>query len=184
MPAAAALAQRAERPVVKAGDRWHFETRINGAAVKWLDRDWVITTVTPMEIDGTENGKPLALTPNLNNLQSPTRTDSDLRLLAFPLEVGMQWHFSDEFVVASIDVPTRGEYRVAVIGYGRVRVPAGEFDAFELQAKGRWVMGGMHGQSTWTYWYAPAARAIVRTEVSDTIWGTSSSELTGLHLQP
>jgi len=179
-----ALAQKAERPAVKAGDRWRFETKIDGAAVKWLDRQWTVTSVTLMEIDGTENGKPLRLTPNLNIVESPTRTDSDLRLLSFPLEVGKRWRFSDEYVVASVDVPGRGEFRVAVVGYGKVRVPAGEFDAFELQAQSRWVTGGLHGESTWTYWYAPAARAIVKTEVSDTIWGTSSYELTEFHLQP
>ena len=179
-----ALAQKAERPAIKAGDRWRFETKINGAAVKWLHREWVVTSVTPMEIDGTENGKPPRLKPILKNVQSPTRTDSDLRLLAFPLELGMRWRFSDEYVVASVDVPSRGEFRVAVIGYGKVRVPAGEFDAFELQAQGRWVTGGLHGECTWTYWYAPAARAIVKTEVSDTIWGTSAYELAEYHLQP
>ena len=98
-----ALAQKAERPEVKAGDQWRFETRINGVAVKWLDRLWVVTSVTPLQIEGTENGKPLTLTPDLNNVESPTRTDSDLRLLDFPLEVGKRWRFSDEYVVTSVD---------------------------------------------------------------------------------
>jgi len=179
-----ALAQKAERPAVKAGDRWRFEARINGAAVKWLDRQWVVTSVTPMEIDGTENGKPLALTPNLNNIESPTRTDSDRRLLVFPLQVGERWRFSDEYTVSSVDVPSRGEYRVGVVGYQKVHVAAGDFDAFELIAKGRWTTGGLRGETTLTYWYAPAARAIVKTEVDDTVWGSRTSELAEYHLQP
>jgi len=182
--AAPALAQKAERPAVKAGDRWRFETRIDGAAVKWLAREWVVTSVTPLEIDGTENGKPLALTPNLNIIQSPSRTDTDRRLLNFPLEVGKRWRFSDEYTVTSIDVPSRSDYRVGVAGYEKVSVPAGDFDAFKLLAKGRWKAGGLSGQTTLTYWYAPAARAIVKTEANDTVWGSRTSELAEYHLQP
>ena len=51
-----ALAQKAERPEVKAGDQWRFETRINGVAVKWLDRLWVVTSVTPLQIERTLYG--------------------------------------------------------------------------------------------------------------------------------
>jgi hypothetical protein len=182
--AAPALAQKAERPVVKAGDRWRFETRINGATVKWLDREWVITAVKPLEIDGTENGKPLQLTPNLNNIRSPSRTDSDRRLLNFPLEVGKRWRFSNEYTVTSIDVPSRSDYRVGVAGYEKVRVPAGEFDAFKLLAQGRWTAGGLSGETTLTYWYAPAARAIVKIEAQDTVWGTRTRELAEYKLQP
>jgi len=182
--AAPALAQKAERPAVKAGDRWRFETRIDGAAVKWLAREWVVTSVTPLEIDGTENGKPLALTPNLNIIQSPSRTDTDRRLLNFPLQIGKRWRFSDEYTVTSIDVPSRSDYRVGVAGYEKVSVPAGDFDAFKLLAKGRWKAGGLSGQTTLTYWYAPAARAIVKTEANDTVWGSRTSELAEYHLQP
>jgi hypothetical protein len=181
---APALAQKAERPALKAGDRWRFETKINGAAVKWLDRVWVVTSVTPLEIDGTENGKPLQLTPNLNNIQSPSRTDTDRRLLVFPLEIGKRWRFSNEYTVASIDVPSRSDYRVGVAGYEKVHVAAGDFDAFKLLAKGRWKAGGLSGQTTLTYWYAPAARAIVKIEAQDTVWGTRTRELAEYKLQP
>ncbi len=179
-----ALAQKAERPALKAGDRWRFETKINGAAVKWLDRVWIVTSVTPLEIDGTENGKPLQLTPNLNNIQSPSRTDTDRQLLNFPLAIGKRWRFSNEYTVASIDVPSRSDYRVGVAGYEKVHVVAGDFDAFKLLAKGRWKAGGLSGETTITYWYAPAARAIVKLDVQDSVWGTRTRELAEYQLQP
>ena len=181
---APAQTQQAARPVVKPGDRWRFETTIDGKHVAWLDREWVIKSINPMEIDGTENGKPLALTPNLNILDSPTRTDTDRRLLAFPLQVGERWRFSDDYTVSSVDVPSRGDFRVAVAAYGKVHVPAGDFDAFRLVAKGRWTAGGLHGETTLTYWYAPAARAIVKIEAEDSVWGTRTRELAEYHLQP
>lgn len=182
--AAPALAQKADRPVVEPGDRWRFETRIDGHHVAWLDREWVIKSVKPMEIDGTENGKPLALTPNLNILDSPTRTDTDRRLLAFPLQVGERWRFSDDFTVTSVDVPSRADFRVGVAAYEKVHVAAGDFDAFKLIAKGRWTSGGLRGETTLTYWYAPSARAIVKIEADDSVWGKRTSVLAEYHLQP
>jgi len=177
-------AQKADRPVVKPGDRWRFETTIDGKHVAWLDRKWVVKSINPMEIDGTENGKPLALTPNLNILDSPTRTDTDRRLLAFPLQVGERWRFSDDFTVTSVDVPSRGDFRVGVAAYEKVHVAAGDFDAFKLVAKGRWTSGGLSGETTLTYWYAPAARAIVKIEADDSVWGSRTSELAEYHLRP
>jgi len=182
--AGAARAQSAERPVIKPGDHWHFSTTINGAPVAWLDRDWIITSVTPLKIEGTENGRPLTLTADLNNVESPQRKDSDLRLLQFPLAIGKQWGFMDYFTLTSVDQPSRGDFRVAVVAYGKVRVPAGEFDAFELIAQGGWSADGLQGGTTWTYWYAPAARAIVKMEERDTLLGARTSELSAFSLQP
>ena len=77
-----------------------------------------------------------------------------------------------------------GDFRVAVASYGKVHVAAGDFDAFQLIAKGRWRAGGLHGETTLTYWYAPAARAIVKIEANDTVWGSRTSELAEYHLRP
>ena len=51
-----------ERPNVKVGDRWVFATRSTYGAK--LEYAWVVTSVSPTRIEGTENGKPLALTPD------------------------------------------------------------------------------------------------------------------------
>jgi hypothetical protein len=54
------------------------------------------------------------------------------------------------------------------VGRERVSVPAGDFDAFKLFARG--TLGGSSpmntfyaGETTTTYWYAPSARAIVKS---------------------
>ena len=77
-----------ERPNVKVGDRWVFVTLRPTVGTK-LEYAWVITSVSPTGIEGTENGKPLALTPDLNIIESPQAKMSDYRLLSFPLEVGI-----------------------------------------------------------------------------------------------
>jgi hypothetical protein len=53
-----------------------------------------------------------------------------------------------------------------VLGYEKVRVPAGEFDAFKLEAQGTWEspQAPFPGAADEIYWYAPAVRAIVKKE--------------------
>jgi len=181
-----ALAQKADRPSVKVGDQWRFETRLGPVGVKSSDIVRVITSVTPSRIEGTENGMALVLTPELNNVESPRSKNSDQRLLNFPLAVGKQWNFTDDYEFTAVQVPGRGNFSAKVVGYEKVRVPAGEFDAFKLEAKGKWVTGGATGEASWTYWYAAAARAIVKMESR---WGKdvsrhSTGQLVEFKLQP
>jgi hypothetical protein len=181
-----ALAQKADRPSVKAGDQWRFETRLGPVGVKSSDIVRVITSVTPSRIEGTENGIALVLTPELNNVESPRSKNSDQRLLNFPLAVGKQWNFTDDYELTVEQVPGRGNFSAKVVGYGKVRVPAGEFDAFKLEAKGKWVTGGATGEASWTYWYAAAARSIVKIEERwyKNVSSHGTRELVEFKLQP
>jgi hypothetical protein len=179
-----ALAQKADRPSVKVGDRWLFETRLGAAGVKSSNREWVVKSVTPTRIEGTENGQPLVMTPDLNNIESPRRKDSDMRLLSFPLAVGKKWSFTDDVVWALIGMQSRAKCSAAVVGYEKVRVPAGEFEAFRLDAKCSRVTEGATGETTYKYWYAPAARAVIKMEDRDTTMGLTTVELAEFKLQP
>jgi hypothetical protein len=64
-----------------------------------------------------------------------------------------------------------------------VRVVAGEFDAFRLVAKGTirgssyGGAGQLEGETSSTYWYAPAANAIVKMKNRNTYRGESTVEL-------
>jgi len=177
-----------ERPDVKVGDRWVFVTRSTSGAK--LEYAWVVTSVSPTGIEGTENGKPLALTHDLNIIKSPQEENSDDRLLSFPLEVGKQWNYVDDYVVNDMTLGTlegRGKRSVAVLGYEKVRVPAGEFDAFRLEAKGTWVSPQAPiapGADYVTYWYAPAVRSIVKKERQSTGMPIYTTELVEFQLQP
>jgi hypothetical protein len=183
------LAQTADRPTLKVGDRWTYEVRAGQSRVKSVDRLREITAVTPERIEGTENGSAFVMTTDLNNVESALRKDSDQRLLSFPLQVGKKWSFSDEYTDYSRDgIVGKMDVDAEVVGYEKVRVPAGEFDAFKLQADGKRIEGGNTTGISWTYWYAPAARAVVKweTRVVSAI-GTvyySFSELAEYRLQP
>src|SRR5258708_24957691 len=124
-----AVAQKADRPIVRAGDRWQF-VDYYGIASTEPNRDWVVTSVTPSRIEGTENGELLMLTPELNVLESPRNKSSDPKGLSFPLEVGKQWRFANEWLFKVTGSRGTSIIDVAVVGYEKVSVPAGDFEAF------------------------------------------------------
>ena len=64
---------------MKVGDRWLFVKRSTAGAK--LEYAWVVTSVSPTGITGTENGQPLALTLDLNIIESPQEKNSDDRFL-------------------------------------------------------------------------------------------------------
>ena len=185
-----AQAQRkdTERPNVRVGDRWMFVLRSTSGAK--LEYAWAVTSVSPTGIEGTENGQPLALIPDLNIIKSPQEKNSDDRLLSFPLEVGKQWSYVDDYDLNDMTLGTlqgRGERSVVVLAYEKVRVPAGEFDAFRLEAKGTWVSPQAPiapGADYVTYWYAPAVRSIVKKEHQSTGMPIYTTELVEFQLQP
>jgi hypothetical protein len=183
-----AIAQKAERPEVNAGDQWQFAVYYSVPVAK-PNRVWVIESVTPVGITATENGEPLTLTPELNVLESPSQKESNSRALSFPLEVGKRWRYASDWVFKPKSSTGRSDVEVVVTGREKIAVPAGEFDAFKLVAKGKLsgtspINSQYDAQTTTTYWYSPAARAIVKSIHHNPYLGTSTVELVGYRLRP
>jgi len=186
--AKSALAETADRPSVKVGDQWHFAEYYSvPSAVP--NRVWVVTSITPTGIEGTENGEPLILTPELNVLESPRHKESNPKTLRFPLHVGKRWRYASDWVFKAKGAKGSIIADVAVVATEKVKVPAGEYDAFKLVAKGALhgtspINSQYAGETTTTYWYAPAARVIVKSVHHNPYLGTSTVELIGLQLRP
>ena len=185
---APALAQRAERPQVRAGDRWEFAVYYTVPATA-PNRTWVISAVTPERIEGTENGEPLLLTADLNVVDSPREQSSNPTLLRFPLEVGRHWSFASDYLFKPKRSRGRTVTDVIVVAHERVAVAAGEFDAFKLEAKGHLsgtspIGSRIDAETFLTYWYAPAARAIVKSVYHNPYLGPSNVELVAFELEP
>lgn len=187
--APAAGAQSAQRPPVQPGDRWDFAVYY---AVRHTapTRTWVVVSVGPDAIVGTENGAPLRLTPELNPLESPLLAQTGTELLRFPLRVGRQWKHVAHVRFKDNGSQARVETQVQVAAHETVRVAAGEFEAFRLEAKGTihgssyGGSGQLRGETATTYWYAPAARAIVKSTNRNTYRGESTVELVAYRLRP
>jgi hypothetical protein len=183
-----AMAQKAERPNVKVGDQWQFVLYYTVPSTT-PNRAWLITSVTSKNIEGTENGEVLLLTPELNVLESPRSKESNPKALTFPLEVGKHWRYASDWVFKAKDSKGSTVVDVAVVGYEKVTVPAGEFDAFKLTSKGSLhgtspINSQYGGETTETYWYAPTARAIVKWVRHNPYLGTSNVELVAFQLRP
>jgi hypothetical protein len=182
------IAQKADRPLVRAGDRWQF-VEYYGIASTEPNRAWVVTSVTPSRIEGTENGEPLILTSELNVLESPRNKNSNPKALSFPLEIGKQWRFASEWEFKVTGSKGSSIADVEVVGYEKVSVPAGDFEAFKLMSKGN-IRGisaknsVIEAEVTATYWYAPAARAIVKSISRNPYIGVTTVELVKFYPQP
>ena len=183
-----ALAQKAERPEVKVGDRWQFVRYYSVASTK-PNLTWEINSVTETEISGTENGEPLRLTADLNVVDSPERRQSNPRALSFPLEVGKSWRYTTDWLFKPKGSSGSIVVDVEVVAHERIAIPAGEFEAFKLVSK-----GSLSGTSpinsqydaviTTTYWYAAAPRTIVKSVTHNPYIGASTVELVAYQLRP
>lgn len=183
-----ACAEDGDRPEIRVGDQWHFAVYYT-VPTKVPNRVWIVKSVTPNAIEGTENGQPLLLTPELNVLDSPRQAESNPRLLSFPLQVGKRWHYESNWTFKPKGSSGSIATNVEVLGREVVAVPAGEFDAFKLFAKG--ALGGMSpmntfyaGETNTTYWYAPSARAIVKSVHHGPYLGTTIMELVAVQRGP
>ena len=181
-----ALAQKTARPDVKVGDRWQFVRYYNVASAT-PNIFWQINSVTETEIAGTENGEPLRMTPDLNVIDSPERKQSNPKTLSFPLEVGKSWRYATDWLFKPKGSRGSMMVDVEVVAHERIAVAAGEFEAFRLVSKGQ-VSGTSPINSqydaviTTTYWYAAAARAIVRSVTHNPYLGAHTVELVAFQL--
>jgi hypothetical protein len=103
--------------------------------------------------------------------------------------VGKRWNYVTDWHFKPKRSSGTAAVEVVVVSYEKVAVPAGEFEAFKLVA--RESLGGTSpvnsqyaGESTRTYWYAPAARAIVKSVSHDLYLGKSTVELVAFERRP
>jgi hypothetical protein len=183
-----AHAQKVERPEVRVNDQWRFAV-YHTVPTTTPNRVWVITSVTAATIEGTQNGEALTLSRELNILESPDYAYSNRLELTFPLEVGKRWRYTTDWLLKAKGSRGTATVDVTVVGYDRVKVPAGEFDALKLLSRANLVgvspiNSQYAGEVTTTYWYAPAARAIVKSVSHNPYLGPTSVELVAFELQP
>jgi len=165
---------------VKVGDFWEYRVR---DAYTGFDRGLHRYEVSRVEadrvvVDVTRDGQRMDSTvyaAGWNGLEHPLtnlqrfRYEPAFPAYAYPLAPGKSWNT----VVDATDPVTRRTYKVhtqgKVVGWERIRVPAGEFDALKIQ---RYVFAGNSDgfksqESIWeTDWYVPALRRAARTQAA------------------
>jgi len=174
LPVFAADLPRAEAPVMKVGDTWRTESISTKTGLKEEDITRTITGVSPSQIEVSVNNRPMTMTPDTNlSFKVPNAPPSERKYLSFPMEVGKKWSFKHSFVSGSATV--NWELDAEVVSYEKVRVAAGEFDAFRIEYKGAFLNEGIPGVARTrvsrtmrvTNWYAPAVRGMVKGQFDD-----------------
>ena len=167
---------RTERPEVKPGDQWKHEIRDKRTGATLRDTVVAVTAVSATQIDSIENGVAKVATRDLVVLKnSRLEYDVGYRWLNFPLEAGKAWEFKTQW--KRLDGTGAGSTQMDVVvkGVEKVTTKAGEFNAIRLEAKGYMNAGSgsyYNGRVVATYWYAPAAREIVKLEWQDKLDST------------
>jgi hypothetical protein len=178
---------RVPPPQVKAGDFWEYSVRDGYTG---FDRGLVRYEVTRVEpgrvvVDVVHDGVTIdthVYAPGWQGIEHPLpnlqrfRYEPAFPALVYPLEPGQRWRA----VVTSTDPQTGRTYRThvhgRVLGWERVKVPAGEFDALRVQ---RQVFAGnaeyfrTQEEIIETEWYAPAIGRSVMSQASSQHFDTS-----------
>jgi hypothetical protein len=112
-----------------------------------------------------------------NNLQSRDgRQFSANQTMPLEFAVGRRWN--TRFTVNSRGNVFENQMEVHISGKERITVPAGTFDAFKVEARGRAHGPGISGESKIDHWYAPEVcrRPIVRSDLRQSRVGAIAAE--------
>ena len=174
---------------VRVGDRWKFEERDSRNGNKTQVIDQTIVAITPARIDVDTNEGKMVLTPELNIVTAPAMmvTAGEMKFLSFPLEIGKKWPVRFAINDRKLNYDIQANLEANVVGYEKVRVAAGEFDAFRIEYQGKMKVDASIAHVNvihkGTAWYAPAARVIVKNENANE-YMQRALELTEFKLQP
>ncbi len=173
---AAVAADVAEAPQYKVGDTWKY-----GRTDLWKNErttGWTATVAglmdgrvrIDMKNERNEESR-MFLTLDGNFVSGRTQVKPFMPQFSFPLSVGKQWEGTYEYQ-SSRGTSGTTRLKAKVLGKESITVPAGTFDAFKIEYQAYYTrsdaasFGG--GTMRSVYWYAPAAKRIVREEYSDT----------------
>lgn len=185
---ASALAQdakpRTEVPVFKVGDEWKFRSQNLGDKREPVDYTNRIESVSSDDAwaSGTNAGgdrwwwqidakqamysKRFDFSETGENKRGKLARDSssDTPLVQHPLEAGKSYKVKAAWVFNGFKHDS--EEKAEVVAFEKVKVPAGEFDAYRIETSGFWNNRGegWGGRMTKTLWYAPQAKQIVKSE--------------------
>ena len=164
-------AEQAEAPVYKGTGSWTYRVNnklYSGSRSDLLaDGDYEITFQDgKRRIFQLEGGKRSdASDPGPLNLMLPTKgiIESDTQYFQFPLMAGKKWTAKYYSKPASRWITAENN----VTGSETVTTPAGTFPAFKIErqvsiAQGTVYRGTTHTQWTYTYFYSPQTRSVLR----------------------
>jgi hypothetical protein len=179
-PAGSAAAASATMPQVKVGDYWEYAVHDGWTKLPRGTYRYQVVRVDPgaVVVQLTNDGRLLdtyVYAPGWNGREMPLtntqrfRYDPVYDAYDYPLEPGKSWHR----VVRSTDVVTGHTFNThvygKVLGWERVNVPAGQFDALRIERSvfaGNMEYSRSQEEIQETDWYVPSVRRAVLTSAN------------------
>lgn len=178
----------AELPKLIVGDRWEYETtprRLNDCnPAKAYKTTRIVQSAGDDGVVLKEGSREIRLNPALQELQELKGERNVMDTLAFPLTVGKSWE-RRQWGMTSSGAALKTDLVCEAKALEKVTVPAGEFEAVQIVCKGRWnnVTFGTGDIATYTDWYAPAVKGMVKREVVTWYRGTYCADTQALLLK-
>jgi hypothetical protein len=164
-------------PEIRAGDEWAYAFRDGYTGLPRGTVRYQVTGVADhsvqMEVEHAGRRTTEIYTRDLNWLMRPMTNLQDFRYeppypaLPFPLAVGKTWRAHVRATDPSTGRANRVRVDGRVLGWERVRVPAGEFDALKVRRlvyAGNFYFSRGEEHITEIDWYAPQLGQVVRRE--------------------
>lgn len=181
LSALATESPRAEMPTftgIKPGN--YFEFTESGASMGGCKR-WNIKELTSdgMLVIQCKDLLIYQSVANSLNITKMVKTNGDLEYefkpfmptMVFPLEVGKKW--TGEYAGFTEDTGDKWKSKAQceAVAYEKVKVVAGEFDAFRIECVDNWrAMMVFSGEKKSTRWYAPKVGTVIKVVHDDPKW--------------
>jgi hypothetical protein len=153
-----------ERPAFAVGDRWVFTGPSGRSEMTYQGRrgDTLVFQVVFQPTSGTPVRGETLYSAELSHVkEARVENRPDDGELRFPLAVGRSWRHQFVRTVSQGGASSKEEHvsvEAKVAAYERIRVPAGELDAFRIES----IVTSPSLSQKATYWYAPAVRTVIR----------------------
>ena len=153
-----------ERPTFSVGERWVFTGPRGRTEVTYQGRrgELLVFRVVFQPVGGAAARGDALYSADLSHVkEAVVESRPDDGELRFPLAVGRSWRHQFTRVTIRGGMETKEDQVTVdakVVAYERIRVPAGEFEAFRIEST------ITHPAFSWkaTYWYAPSAKAVIK----------------------
>lgn len=145
----AAFAQAAPLPILKDGDKWVYNVKVEQSPQGSTLRKWESSVVRASSSSVVIARKPqdsnlppqeIAMAPDWSRSISVNgKTTTAVKNFDFPLDVGKKWEvsFTQEKPNDKVKL-TKRKFLYKVIGWEEVKVAAGTFKALKIEADGEW----------------------------------------------
>ncbi len=182
-------AKLAQAPDVKPGSWWQYKTRRGQFKItlkKVRDNKFIIVDSRRPDTEQIYSKGWNPVSTILPGSENPRTRKPHATRFSFPLWPGKKWreNFSFEGTGRSdLEVFGTGDVEGKVLGWEKIKVPAGQFQALKVSTERVVLMEGLPGGQTIDntvkaiYWYAPAVQRWIKRQIGRGITELSSYEL-------